>query len=405
MKTDFNILKIIIPFFIILFPANTFSQDDRSQIPRLLHKTYFEVKIGYINYPFGAKQLERGYTFKSVQIPHTAVNLAIMGYEFNKYLSAQISYIRPVLWVHYTYDQGSSESEATRSVWMNIAGLTVKPRLPLGEHLSVYAEGGLAIVTRKGFNDQDENPVVRNANYSSVLLGCGVEYQVSKKWELILSGVYNPSDRREKQPSTTLLSAGFSYKLLPFTDEQLELTARTGHIFPRQMVQIGLTSNVLGYGVNDFFAEGKVPVFWGGEARVRNGLSINYQRNIFHGVKIFSLDWGANLSYWQSNEKKEDFFTLSIFPVLRWTLIHTKPADLYFYYSVAGPTYISKAMVDGKDLGKHFTFQDNMGTGIFFGNSRNLNAEIKIGHYSNGDIFPGNEGVKIPLTLNLGYTF
>jgi len=62
-------------------------------------------------------------------------------------------------------------------------------------------------------------------------------------------------------------------------------------------------------------------------------------------------------------------------------------------------------MVDGKDLGEHFTFIDNMGTGLFFGERRNLNAEIEIGHYSNGDIFPGNEGVKIPLSLNIGFAF
>jgi hypothetical protein len=72
---------------------------------------------------------------------------------------------------------------------------------------------------------------------------------------------------------------------------------------------------------------------------------------------------------------------------------------------VAGPTYISKTELDGKKLGAHFTFQDNMGTGVFFGENRNLNAEIRIGHYSNGNTHVNNDAVKIPLSFNVGYTF
>jgi hypothetical protein len=46
-----------------------------------------------------------------------------------------------------------------------------------------------------------------------------------------------------------------------------------------------------------------------------------------------------------------------------------------------------------------------MGIGIYSGKHRNINAEIKIGHYSNGDLFPQNNGVMTPLTFNLGYAF
>ena len=56
-------------------------------------------------------------------------------------------------------------------------------------------------------------------------------------------------------------------------------------------------------------------------------------------------------------------------------------------------------------MGANFTFMDNMGTGIFFGEKRNLNMELKIGHYSNGNVFTDNEAVKIPLSLQLGYVF
>jgi len=34
-----------------------------------------------------------------------------------------------------------------------------------------------------------------------------------------------------------------------------------------------------------------------------------------------------------------------------------------------------------------------------------MNAELKIGHYSNGNVFPLNGAVKIPLSINVGYAF
>ena len=381
------------------------AQDDRSQIPAILHKYYFEVNAGSIFYHFDELQVEPGYNLQSVNIPHAAVRIIPAGYEFNRYFSVQIYYMRPVLWVHYTYNKGTPGYEITRAVWMNDAGFTIKPQLPLNEHISVYAEGGIAVITRKGFNDDEGIPVVKNANYSDITIGGGIKYQINNRWSLMLSGIYSPENRKAKQPSVSFFSAGFSNKLVPFSKEKVLAAESTGYIHPKQMIQVSIASNVLGYGVNNFFAEGAVPVFWGGEAEVLHGLSICYQRNIFHGTRIFSFDWGANVSLWQSHENKENFFTLSLFPVLRLTFIHTRPADFYFYYSIAGPTYISRKTVDGKNLGEHFTFQDNMGTGMFFGKNRTMNAEIRIGHYSNGDIFPGNEGVTIPLTLSIGYSF
>jgi hypothetical protein len=98
-------------------------------------------------------------------------------------------------------------------------------------------------------------------------------------------------------------------------------------------------------------------------------------------------------------------YTFSIFPTLRFTAIRSKPADIYLFYSVAGPSYISKTVVDEKDSGKHFTFQDFMGFGGFLGDQKKMNAEISINHYSNGNIFVYNRGFKIPLTFTVGYSF
>jgi hypothetical protein len=72
---------------------------------------------------------------------------------------------------------------------------------------------------------------------------------------------------------------------------------------------------------------------------------------------------------------------------------------------VAGPTYISRIEIDSLEIGKRFTFQDFMGVGSYIGKNRRVDIEVRIAHYSNGNLFPKNEGVMIPLTFNLGWTW
>jgi hypothetical protein len=157
--------------------------------------------------------------------------------------------------------------------------------------------------------------------------------------------------------------------------------------------------------VNHFFANGAIPVFWGGDAEIKSGVTLNYQRNIFHTRNVFSFDWGASLGFYKSNLNQENIFTASLYPLLRFTALRTKPFDLYFNYSVAGPTYISKTLIDSEETGRNFTFQDFMGLGIYAGKKRKFSAEFRILHYSNGNIYPQNGGVKVPLTFNAGITF
>jgi len=80
-------------------------------------------------------------------------------------------------------------------------------------------------------------------------------------------------------------------------------------------------------------------------------------------------------------------------------------ADLFFQYAVAGPSFISETSVDNHELGHRFTFQNFMAIGTFIGPGRKVTAGIKINHYSNGNIFTENAGVKVPLTLTVGYVF
>jgi hypothetical protein len=399
---DKRILPLI---FLILALAgqsiHTAAQDSRAQYPWLLKKAWFGVNMGYIDYPFTNAHLTAGYKAASVQVPHLALRLTLLGYQFNEYLSAQITYMRPVNWVEYRDINGD---RSNHSVWMNVGGLTAKARLPVGKNFSVYGEAGLGVITRNGF-DINEVPVVKDVSYASVLLGGGLQYSLNRKWALNLSTTYSPEQKHALQPHTIFFSGGFAYNMQPLPEERVKRNSDSRYIFPKNLLQVAYTTNGLGYGVNHFVAEGAVPIFWGGEAELRRGFAVNYQRNVFHTKKVFSLDVGTSFGYWKSRLKNDAFFTLSVYPMLRFTVLRARPLDLYLNYSVAGPSFISKIDIDNWNTGKNFTFRDFMGMGVYAGRKRNLNAEINIGHFSNGNIFPANAGVKIPLSFNLGYAF
>jgi hypothetical protein len=387
----------------LLLPGLSRAEDNRTQYPDFLAKSYFEVGAGYIEYPFSARQLEPGFAVDSVSTPHAAARVVLLGYRFNRHLAAQVNYLRPVEWVRYKDINGFP---ATRTVWMNLAGVTLRGSLPLSPSLFLDAEVGPGLVTRKGFATEDgSQTIVKDASYWSVFAGGGLRYKLSPTWELAANVLYTPSHASTQQPHTLLATGGFRYNMRPLSDERVAKNAASGHVFPRNLVQVGYASDNAGFGVNHFFSGGAVPVFWGGSVQVRNGITAHYQRNVFHTRRTFSLDMGASIGHWRSRDNGESFTTVSAFPLFRFTLIRSKPLDVYLNYSLAGPTTTDRVIIDGFDTGRHFTFQDFMGVGIYAGKAKHVNAEVKIGHYSNGNLFPQNAGVSIPLTFCLGYTF
>lgn len=385
------------------------SQERRAQIPHWMQNSYFEVTPGAIFYDFSAQQLNPGFTLTApVEIPHTAMRLVFTGVDFNKYLSARITYMRPVLWVRYAYRDNETNITGNRSVWTNVGGITLQGTWPVTQLFSVFGEGGLGIITRRGISDWiTHKEIIPTANYATTFWGAGVQYALSNRWELQALINYSPAKEKLKQPATTFTGAGFVYHYAAFSEQRVQHSISKKHINPEQWLQIGYTSNAAGYNINKFFANKYFPVFWGGDARVSSGLSLNYQRNIFYSPGIFAVDWGINAGLWNTNYSvngdDDRFFTLSVFPVFRLNWLHAKSFDSYFYYTISAPTYISATRVDNQQVGKHFTFMDNMGLGFFIGPQRKLNAELKIGHYSNGNLFPNNPGVMIPLSLQLGY--
>ena len=376
-------------------------EDTRTQYPPLLANSFFSVNIGRIDYPFSAAQLEPRYRVGDIDIPRITARVVLFGHEFTRYLSAQASYMRPVEYVKYRTINGS---EGTRSVWMHFGTVTLRPQLPVTSRMTLFGEAGFGITARAGFEDADGvQPIVRDANYNSLVLGAGADYRLTRSLDFTAGLLYVQGKESVRQPRTLFASGGIRFNMRPLPAGQVAANRDAGYFFPKQLIQAEVTGGV-GYAVNTFFSR-TVPVFWGGEVKVDRGLGVHYNRNIFHTRRVFSFDIGTSASYWRSRDNRERFTTLSIYPLFRLTLLRLEPADVFFQYSVAGPTFISRQLLDGQATGRRFTVQSYMGFGAFIGRNRRVAAGVKINHYSNGNIFTENAGVKVPLTLTLGYTF
>jgi hypothetical protein len=375
-------------------------EDTRTQYPAFLVNSYFSVNVGYIDYAFSDRQLEPGFHADAVGVPHVAARVAVFGHEFSPYFSAQLTYLRPVRYVTYTNVNGDG---SVHHLWTHFGGVTVKTRVPIGARTSLYGEGGLGITSRHGFPRGSPQPIVRDAHYASVVVGAGLERHVSATWDLTAGALYSPSKASDNEPRALMVSGGFRYTMRALPPEDVQANRKSGFSFPANLVQVEYSTGY-GYAINTFLSR-RVPVFWGGSVKVDRGVAAHYDRNVFHTRKVFALDLGASVSSWRSRRDRDGFFTLSAYPLFRFTIVRTKPADVYFCYSLAGPTYMSRLTLDTLAMGSHFTFQDFMGAGVFLGKHRTMSAGVKINHYSNGNIFTQNAGVKIPLTFSLGYAF
>jgi len=369
---------------------------------RFLSGTYIGVQLGSIGYAFSNAQLQPGFQAQSVQIPHFATRFVLFGHEFNKYFSGQVSELVPG---HPVLYQNINGNQRSYDLWMNnIAGFTVKARLPLRNRWSLYGEGGLGVVTRNGITIKQAT-ALNITNYATFLFGGGLDYRLTGNWDLLTGITVAPGQSASKQPAAVFFAGGFDYTMRRVPAEPAAADSPDGPIWPRSIIQVGYITDALGFGVNDFFTKGKVSIFWHGSINVASGVSVDYQRNLFHTRRFFAIDWGVQISSWKSTIDGDRFFTASLYPVLRIPLIRTNPVEFYVSYSLAGPSLITTNTVDGQPIGRIFTFQDFMASGVYLGRKRRVTAEARIGHYSNANLFPQNPGLTIPVGFYFGSTF
>jgi hypothetical protein len=373
------------------------TQNAPPHLPAWLADSYFSVNIGGLSQSFTSRQLEPGLKVQSIDEPHIAARVVLFGHWFTPWLGAQLSYMRPVQFVKYRNVNGDA---ASHSVWTGFGGATLNARAPLAGRTSIYGEAGLGIASRHGF-DVDAAPAVPDASHAALLIGGGLEYRVSRSWDLTSGATIIRGNAADRESRALMIDGGFRYTMRQ--PQSARQRSRVSVDFrPDTTIQIEYTT-AFGYSINTFLST-RVPVFWKGEVRVDRGVAVHVTRTVFRTRSLFSIDGGASVSIWRTRGG-DSFATISVYPLFRFTPIRTRRVNAYVFYSLAGPTFVSSRSLDGLDLGNRFTFQDFLGGGVRLGSGKHIALGVKINHYSNGNIFPENAGVVVPLTFTLGWTF
>tara|TARA_B110000240_G_scaffold75409_1_gene85871 strand:- start:5700 stop:6938 length:1239 start_codon:yes stop_codon:yes gene_type:complete len=412
MKFGTLFMKKILFVCILLVTINGVSQEKenpKTKFTNFLSASYYSLNLGGIFYPFSNDNLIDGFKTESFSRNWFSGRL-LLGHKLTGDLSVQFGTMRPASWFKY---DNVNDIGYYRSVWINAWSLSLKKDFKLYKKTSFYAEAGIANLTRFGFSIQDQI-IYEDAHYASLLYGFGVQHRISDTWRLSLSGTFLPKSTKHNQPSISQATLGFEYHLQQVDDQTAEKYGNNDYFFPKNIFQVSYGTGAIGFGVNQFFGMSLpigdfesfgIPVFWVGAVKAQHAVSLTYQRLIYRSEKIFSVDWGASITYFQSQVGQSNVFAISIFPVLRFYLLRKKTFDFYTNYSIIGPAFISKSDIDGFESGPKITYHDTMGFGVFFGKQRKYNFELRIMHYSNGNIFTRNAGVAIPLQFTFGKTF
>lgn len=396
-------------FFLIIILSNAillsvqaktdhFALDKREQLPTALNNFYMGVGEGNVNSPFSNSNLSNGIQAGSFTTESYAP-MVFIGRYFNPYLAVEISMLG-------RYDVYANDIAGKhRIIHMSLFSASLRPTLPVTQHMSLYGLLGIGTISRSGFSVNNVT-AISTTNLATFLTGGGAAFAVTSHFRVAAGLEYAPARNSVNQTSTTYVYAGIYY-LLHYL--HLSKNYATQYIFHKHLIQVGGFSRSIfnPHDINNYFAppDSYVPIFWSGSVAVRNGAWVRYEKNVFHTHKIFSLDWGVSVSTYDSKMNNSSFQAFSIFPLVRLWFIRSRLVDFYFSYSAVGPSYMTKRYIDNRDLGGNFIFQDLIGLGGFLGKNKQVDFEAGIGHYSNGNFFPRNPGIDVPLTLSLGYAF
>lgn len=131
---------------------------------------------------------------------------------------------------------------------------------------------------------------------------------------------------------------------------------------------------------------------------------LNYDPQAFLW-RQFNVYFDGGVSHFHVNTAHNSTINIySMAPVIRYTF--KKHWELHPYLELSvGLAYLNQTRIENRNLGIHFAFQDRMGVGTLVGSSEKLSFGIHAVHYSNAHLSDHNQGISIPLVLDVGYRF
>lgn len=113
----------------------------------------------------------------------------------------------------------------------------------------------------------------------------------------------------------------------------------------------------------------------------------------------------ASYGHWWVHETNHCVVdTYSIAPLFQYFLWYNKYASPFVTFSI-GLTYLNHLYMGKRNLGMHFSFQDQFYGGVAFGEKQQFELSLGIIHYSNGRLCGHNSGFTLPLMMYAEYRF
>ena len=391
-------------------PPDSAAASARRDYP-FLSRSYVQVVLGGIAY--NDRSLPDGYVAGRYS-PNPFSGRLSIGTYLTDGLALQYGTLRAAAWQKF---HDINDTPYDRTAWVNLWMLTLRQRLRLGGRLSAVVEGGLANVTRRGFEWGDRDVVLPNVRYLSPVGGLHLSYALDARWDLLASVTLTPRHRGTGVAAIGHYGLGAQLNFRRLVPRAASEAA--GHFFPERTLRVGYGTAAIGFAVNELLSmqletagEKKVglPVFWRGDVEARHTLQVGYERQLYRGRKVFALGWGASATAFQTVRTRQWVGAASVYPVLNFYFLRRRAVQPYVTWSVIGPTFLTHADLEGADpedntTGPRITYQDFIGLGAHLGADGRHNVEAKIEHYSNGNIFNDNAGVAVPVVFSYGWNW
>jgi hypothetical protein len=118
------------------------------------------------------------------------------------------------------------------------------------------------------------------------------------------------------------------------------------------------------------------------------------------------LYFAGGAGYWwaHSATTHRSLNIYALAPVFRYYFSQKSNTAFYGEISI-GPAYLTRTHFSNRNLGMHFTFQDEIGVGFAYGKEKQFYTGLSALHYSNGKLASWNNGITTPIVLNMGFAF
>ncbi len=125
----------------------------------------------------------------------------------------------------------------------------------------------------------------------------------------------------------------------------------------------------------------------------------SYRQHFLLGVSVTHMTTDATAN--------QTVNSISLYPQINLYPRSQDWGQPFFFVRALGPSYISSNRLGEREQKHHFSFQAQVGYGAYlhFQDKRNAIISVSFKHFSNANIFSGNDGFDFPFVLSLGTSF